>query len=508
MNWRALIFATVSFALSFAAWGLVGGLAPIFTDLYQLIRVPDRAARRGPSAAGIGGAAADGHAHRSVWRTRHVHAAARRCRRRPRGLVPLTTSYASLLAAAFFIGLAGSSFSIGAAFVSRWTPPAEQGTALGIFGLGCSASRSRCSAGRWRPAPSAGRRVFRGVAVVLLVSGGRVRGRSRATTRRAARPASVAAMLRVLRHEPTAWWLGAFYFLTFGGFVAFSIYLPTLLRSQFRSDAGRCRISCGRVRGAGHVGAAARRLAGRSHWRRASPVVGVQRRRAVLAAARVAVDDPVHGGGARLRGAARARQRRRVQARARALPSRHRHGHRPGRRARRPRRFLPATAARLLSRLVRRVVAGVCAVVVDGARAARRQPARLSPADAAWHFALPPHSRQAVDRVRAGAWAALWTAGLAAAIVVGSRNLAHFDAALVGYTFATLFAVFGITYRYAMWLRSAADANVLAARLGRLLHPIVVRCATSWRWAGARRSTWRRIVSSSAAAGCVASRTG
>ena len=41
---------------------------------------------------------------------------------------------------------------------------------------------------------------------------------------------------------------------------------------------------------------------------------------------------------------------------------------------------------------------------------------------------------------------------LAAAIVVGSRRLQHFDAALVGYTFATLFAAFGITYRYAMWL--------------------------------------------------------
>jgi hypothetical protein len=42
---------------------------------------------------------------------------------------------------------------------------------------------------------------------------------------------------------------------------------------------------------------------------------------------------------------------------------------------------------------------------------------------------------------------------LALAIVVGSRNLEHFDAALVGYTFATLFATFGIAYRYAMWLQ-------------------------------------------------------
>ena len=50
------------------------------------------------------------------------------------------------------------------------------------------------------------------------------------------------------------------------------------------------------------------------------------------------------------------------------------------------------------------------------------------------------------------AWAVVFTSGLAALIVMGSRNLDHFDAALVGYTFATLFATFGITYRYAMWL--------------------------------------------------------
>jgi len=55
--------------------------------------------------------------------------------------------------------------------------------------------------------------------------------------------------------------------------------------------------------------------------------------------------------------------------------------------------------------------------------------------------------------VRASAWAIAFTVILGALIVVGSRNLAHFDAALVGYTFATLFATFGITYRYAMWLQ-------------------------------------------------------
>ncbi|HUG42986.1 MAG TPA: MFS transporter [Acidobacteriota bacterium] len=38
-------------------------------------------------------------------------------------------------------------------------------------------------------------------------------------------------------------------------------------------------------------------------------------------------------------------------------------------------------------------------------------------------------------------------------VLIGSRRLENFDAALVGYTFATLFAVFAIAYRYAMWLQ-------------------------------------------------------
>jgi hypothetical protein len=57
------------------------------------------------------------------------------------------------------------------------------------------------------------------------------------------------------------------------------------------------------------------------------------------------------------------------------------------------------------------------------------------------------------DKAIAAAWGLLATGILAALVVLGSRNLNHFDAALVGYTFATLFATFAITYRYAMWLR-------------------------------------------------------
>ena len=57
------------------------------------------------------------------------------------------------------------------------------------------------------------------------------------------------------------------------------------------------------------------------------------------------------------------------------------------------------------------------------------------------------------ETIRATGWSLALTATLAVLIIVGSRNLEHFDAALVAYTFAVLFATFGLTYRYAMWLQ-------------------------------------------------------
>jgi hypothetical protein len=64
---------------------------------------------------------------------------------------------------------------------------------------------------------------------------------------------------------------------------------------------------------------------------------------------------------------------------------------------------------------------------------------------------MPVPSRWA-ERLRAGAWATMTTALLVAAIVVGSRNLQHFDPALVIYTFAVIVATWGITYHYVVWL--------------------------------------------------------
>ena len=53
-------------------------------------------------------------------------------------------TYPEFLVAAFFVGIAGGSFAVGVAYVSRFFPAGKQGTALGIFGAG------NVGAVRWR----------------------------------------------------------------------------------------------------------------------------------------------------------------------------------------------------------------------------------------------------------------------------------------------------------------------------------------------------------------------
>jgi NNP family nitrate/nitrite transporter-like MFS transporter len=56
-----------------------------------------------------------------------------------------------------------------------------------------------------------------------------------------ARPRSLSEMLQPLKTSKTAWVLSLFYFLTFGGFVALALYMPTFLREIFSltpTDAG------------------------------------------------------------------------------------------------------------------------------------------------------------------------------------------------------------------------------------------------------------------------------
>ncbi len=64
-----------------------------------------------------------------------------------------------------------------------------------------------------------------------------------------------------------------------------------------------------------------------------------------------------------------------------------------------------------------------------------------------------------IDR-RAATWGVLAVLVALAIAILGSGNLRWFDAALVGYFFGTLFAVFAVIYRYLVWLRRPPTARL------------------------------------------------
>lgn len=447
---RALALATVSFTLSFAAWGLVGGLASVFAGLYGLTASQTALLVAVPVLLGSLARLPMGVLTDRVG-GRLVFAALLALSSIAAFLVPLTSSYQWLLAAAFLLGMAGSSFSVGAAFVARWTPAARQGTALGIYGLGTMGQSLAVFVGPLVAARFGWEAVFHGTSALLLLWAVVYFALAR-NPPHAARPASIAAMTAVLRRAPTAWLLGAFYFLTFGGFVAFSIYLPTLLRTQFGlapADAG--------FRAAGFVvvatlmrplgGWLADRIGGAQvlswvfggvalfslllTWHSMVPfTVGALACALLMGLGNGAVFKLVPEHFPNETGT--------VTGLVGAL------GGLGG--------FFPPLLLGLFGDRLGVIWPGFILLSATALTLRFANQRVFHPGDVEWTRALPIAARQALERVKAAAWATLVVAGLAAAIVVGSRNLQHFDAALVGYTFATLFAAFGISYRYAMWL--------------------------------------------------------
>ena len=67
------------------------------------------------------------------------------------------------------------------------------------------------------------------------------------------------------------------------------------------------------------------------------------------------------------------------------------------------------------------------------------------------------HSPYRLDR-RGLSWGVVGVAIVIALTFIGSDRLVWFDAALVGYLFGVVFAVFGVAYRYAVWLRRPPTA--------------------------------------------------
>ena len=146
-------------------------------------------------------------------------------------LLTYAYDYPTFLLAALGVGIAGGSFAVGIAYVSRWYPMERQGTALGIFGAG-----------------NVGAAVTKFLAPLVMVAYGW-------TTVAQVWAAGLVVMAAIfwfgtkddpelekrrkagLPHEPLSamlaplkklqvWRFSLYYFFVFGGFVALALWLP------------------------------------------------------------------------------------------------------------------------------------------------------------------------------------------------------------------------------------------------------------------------------------------
>ena len=451
-NSRHVALGTISFTVCFAAWGLISAFAPRFREIFHL--TPSETAFLVAVPVILGalaripmGMLTDRFGGRIVFTLLMAAVAV------PVWLVPRQSTYSGLLAIAFLVGLAGSSFAIGVGYVSRWTPPEQQGSALGVYGLGNIGQSAAVFLGPVLAARMGMPAVYRTVAVLLVLWAVvfALLARDAPTVAGAPRK-GVRDMVEVLTREKLSWLLAAFYFLTFGGFVAFSIYLPTLLKDEFGlgpADAGfrtagfvvlatlarplggwlSDRIGGARVLGA--VFAALAPFAMLLAWPSVVPfTVGALGCAALLGLGNGAVFKlvPQYFPG----------QTGTVTGLVGAM------GGLGG--------FFPPILLAFFRQRAGAIWPGFLLLAVTALLLWWANHRVFVPRQRDLDIALPAHLRRTADRLRAGAWATLWTAVLVAAIVVGSRNLQNFDPALVIYTFAVIFATWGVVYHYNVWL--------------------------------------------------------
>lgn len=134
-NRRHIALATILFHGLLRRMGPDQRLCHAFPRTISLEPVRNGVSGCRASAARRAGPNPDGHADRPFWRAHRIHSPDDR-RRGAGVLTPSQATYSGLVAIAFMLGLAGSSFAIGVGYVSRWSAPERQGAALGIYGLG------------------------------------------------------------------------------------------------------------------------------------------------------------------------------------------------------------------------------------------------------------------------------------------------------------------------------------------------------------------------------------
>ncbi|MCU7730989.1 MFS transporter [Actinoplanes sp. KI2] len=229
-----LAVATVGFAVNFWAWALLSPLAVKFTAMLHLSSFQQALLVAVPVVVGsVGripvGALTDRFGGRVMF-----------------PLVSLATivpvlylgllghdSLAALLVGGFFLGIGGTSFAVGVPFVNAWFPPQRRGLAVGVFGAGMGGTAiSALTTVKLVDAHGIAA-PFVLTAIVLAMYAVLAWLVLRDAPNRPVPSAPLAARLATALRLRITWQASALYAVAFGGYVAFSVYLPSYLKTAY-----------------------------------------------------------------------------------------------------------------------------------------------------------------------------------------------------------------------------------------------------------------------------------
>ncbi|HZY75494.1 MAG TPA: MFS transporter [Jatrophihabitantaceae bacterium] len=229
-----LAVATLGFAVNFWAWALLSPLGPRLKDSLHLSAFQQAVLVAVPVIVGsLGripvGALTDRYGGRVMFPVVSLLT-----------VIPVLylglaghSSLPALLIGGFFLGIAGTSFAVGVPFVNGWFPPERRGLAVGVFGAGMGGTAISALTTVKLVDAHGTAAPFVITAIVLTVYGVLAALVLRDAPGRTLPTQPLGARLRDTMRLPITWRACALYAVGFGGYVAFSVYLPTYLKNAY-----------------------------------------------------------------------------------------------------------------------------------------------------------------------------------------------------------------------------------------------------------------------------------
>lgn len=233
--WVMLAMATLGFAVTFWAWALISPLGPLFrttgtlgalteSDVALLVAVPVVVGSLGRI---IVGGLTDRYGGRVMFPL--VSAVT---------ILPVLfiaffalNSHALLLVGGFVLGVAGTSFAVGVPFVNAWFPPEKRGLAIGIFGAGMGGTAISALTTVKLTQGLGAKSPFLITAAVLAAYAVGSWLILRDAPGRVVPTTSLASRISANSRLSITWQACLLYAVAFGGYVAFSVYLPAYLKT-------------------------------------------------------------------------------------------------------------------------------------------------------------------------------------------------------------------------------------------------------------------------------------